>query len=255
MIPRLRLSIYLSHAMTSPTLVGGKKTLLHSSISDLKLTLMNSPVPYVIVLDDHPLVGHGMAQFLQSITPHLPVSVVSDWAGLTQLRLEKGCPMVLVADVWLTQGHCLTQLTQWCEECPSSPWMAVSGDDDPAIACRVRAAGARAFVHKRAPPERLASALEAVLAGDESFDPAQVPLGDIPQKIWPLRPQELGLTARQGAIFQRMLRGLPNKRIGADLGITESTVKEHVTSILSKLGVRNRAEAIAAMRGRQLDLP
>ncbi|HEY9094115.1 MAG TPA: response regulator transcription factor [Hydrogenophaga sp.] len=215
---------------------------------------MNPAVSYAIVLDDHPLVGRGMAQFLQSIAPDLSAAVVTDWVALMHLHHEKGEPALLVADVWLASGHCLVQLAQWSKEHPHSPWIAVSGDDDPAVTQRVRAAGARAYVHKQAPPERFAEAVKAVLAGGEHFESPRSLSGVSSSRGWPVTARELGLTPRQGAILQRVLRGLPNKRIGADLGITESTVKEHVTSILIKLGVRSRVEAVAAMRGRQLDL-
>ena len=63
---------------------------------------------------------------------------------------------------------------------------------------------------------------------------------------------ELGLTARQGQVLALLLDGMPNKRIAADLSVTENTVKEHVTGILYKLGVRNRVEAITKLRGRKL---
>lgn len=217
---------------------------------------MTSPAPYAIVLDDHPLVGRGMAQYLQSIAPQMQVSVATQWSEVLQLRGEKGVPAMLVADVWLAHGNCLPFLEQWVRDCPASPWIAVSGDDDPAIARRVRAAGARGFVHKQASPEQFGAALRAVMDGGQWFDPALTtpPAAPAP-KAWAVSPQELGLTPRQGDILRLILRGLPNKRIASELGITESTVKEHVTGILERLGVRNRVEAITALRGRRMELP
>ena len=55
------------------------------------------------------------------------------------------------------------------------------------------------------------------------------------------------------AILSLVLRGLPNKRIALQLGIAESTVKEHVTGILERLGVRSRVEAITLLRGRHME--
>ena len=73
-----------------------------------------------------------------------------------------------------------------------------------------------------------------------------------PSREWEVTAGDLGLTPRQGEILSLVLRGLPNKRIASALNISESTVKEHVTAILEKLGVRTRVEAITAMRGRRL---
>jgi len=60
------------------------------------------------------------------------------------------------------------------------------------------------------------------------------------------------MTERQGQILALLLRGLSNKRIAIGLDIAESTVKEHVTAILQRLGVRTRVEAITHLRGRRL---
>ena len=209
----------------------------------------------VFVVDDHPLVGRGLAQYLQSFAPQWQVSVATQWSEVLQLRSDKGNPALLVADVWLAQGNCLPFLEQWARECPGSPWLAVSGDDDPSIARRVRAAGARGFVHKQAPPEQFGAAFQTVMAGGQWFDAALARPPAPAPKAWSVSPQELGLTPRQGEILRLILRGLPNKRIALDLGITEATVKEHITGILERLGVRNRVEAITALRGRRVDLP
>lgn len=216
----------------------------------------DTPTSYAIVLDDHPLVGRGMAQYLQSVAPRLQVSVATQWAEVQQLRLERGAPALLVADVWLAHGNCLPFLAQWVRDCSDSPWIAVSGDDDPAIARRVRAAGARGFVHKQASPEQFGAALRAVLGGGQWFgpEPEHPPAAPAP-RAWSVSPQELGLTPRQGEILRLVLRGMPNKRIASTLGISEATVKEHITGILERLGVRNRVEVITLLRGRRVELP
>jgi len=217
---------------------------------------MSTPQPYAIILDDHPLVGRGMAQYLQSIVPDLPVSVLTRWSDVEQLMQTQGCPRLLVADVWLADGHCLQAVERWCRDCPATPWLAFSGDDDPGVVQRVRAAGARGFVHKQAPPETFGAALQAVLGGAQWYEhEGTAPAAEGASREWPVSPAELGLTVRQGEILQLLLRGLPNKRIALQLDIAESTVKEHVTGILERLGVRTRVEAITRLRGRRLELP
>lgn len=217
---------------------------------------MSTPQPYVIVLDDHPLVGRGMAQYLASICPELAVSVATQWSDVLRLQQTQGCPRLLVADVWLADGSSLQALERWCTECPATAWLAISGDDDPAVVTRVQAAGARGFVHKQAAPEMFGAAIQAVLGGGRWYAPEHAPRSAaVAPREWPVSPGELGLTLRQGEILRLVMRGLPNKRIASQLGIAESTVKEHVTGILERLGVRSRVEAIAHLRGRRMEMP
>jgi DNA-binding NarL/FixJ family response regulator len=216
-------------------------------------TLMSTPSPYAIILDDHPLVGRGMAQYLQSVRPELSVHAVTTWTETLTLVRVHGLPRVLVADLWLADGNSLPMLAQWRTGNPQVPWLAISADDDPATAQRVRAAGAQGFVHKQATPETFGQAIIAVLDGGVWFEAGHLPGAKDPAKReWQVTPAELGLTARQGDILALLLRGLSNKRIALALNITESTVKEHVTAILERLGVRTRVEAIMAMQGRQV---
>lgn len=218
---------------------------------------MCNSAPHAIVLDDHPLVGRGMAHYLQAVQPEVMVRVAQSWSEAEALRQAHGCPRVLVADIWLPDGNSLGQLAGWRAVCPDLQWLAMSGDDDPQTAQRARDAGAQGFVHKQVAPENFAMAYVAVLAGHSWFERADETAGAPPAgaaREWEVGAGELGLTERQGEILALVLRGLPNKRIALRLDITESTVKEHLTGILERLGVRNRVEAITVLRQRRLTL-
>jgi DNA-binding NarL/FixJ family response regulator len=211
------------------------------------------PSAYLIVLDDHPLVGRGMAQYLMSMYPAMAVCVALDWVEVQELLDGPGAPLLLVADVWLADRSSLPLLAQWRRRCPGVPWLAMSGDDDPSIVQRVRSAGAQGFVHKQAKPEVFGLAVAALLAGQSGFaGGAGEAVGAPRLREWEVSAAELGLTPRQGEILELVLRGLPNKRIALALGLSESTVKEHLTSILERLGVKTRVEVLTHMRGRRL---
>lgn len=64
----------------------------------------------------------------------------------------------------------------------------------------------------------------------------------------PIKPEELGLTSRQGTVLRHLLDGLSNKAIAQRLGLTENTVKEHVSAILERRGARTRMQLISHMR-------
>lgn len=212
-----------------------------------------NPSYTVIVLDDHPLVARGMAQYLQALHPELAVSTAASWNELQQRVQAEGCPALLVADVWLAESNSLAALSAWRAHGGQARWLAISGDDDASVPQRVRRAGAQGFVHKQVAPEVFAQACATVLAGGEWFA-ADPPLqdGTLRAREWTITPAELGLTPRQGEILALIVQGLPNKRIALALGLSESTVKEHVTAILERLGVSSRVQAITRLQGRRL---
>lgn len=212
---------------------------------------MPSHPPYAIVLDDHPLVGRGIAHYLQAVRAELTVCVAIGWAQVQQHLDTNGCPLVLVADVWLSDSNSLASLSQWHAQCPGTRWLAMSGDDDPRMRQRVRSAGAHGFVHKQAAPEVFGQAFSAMLAGVPWFEPETEACAN-PAREWAVTPAELGLTPRQGEILALVLRGLPNKRIALMLSLSESTVKEHLTGIFARLGVKSRMEILTHLRGRHL---
>jgi DNA-binding NarL/FixJ family response regulator len=217
---------------------------------------MHASPPTVIILDDHPLVAQGLAQYYRSVRPDIQVLTAADCKELQRVIDMTGCPQLVVADVWLECGNILDDLKAYRQLCPSTPWLAISGDDDPSITERMRSAGADGFVHKKAPPETFSAALSALLGGGQWFEPVAVlAVPTQAMHAWTVTAQELGLTPRQGEILDLILRGLPNKRIALALNVSESTVKEHITRILEKLNVRSRVEAITKLRGRRLHTP
>jgi len=215
---------------------------------------MTPPLSYILILDDHPLVAKGIAHFLKSSAPELIIEIADRWTTGELLMQKVGQPSIVIADIWLADGNSLEHLPAWRKCFPEHAWLSISGDDDPKAAHKAFLAGADGFVNKQAPPEQFGVAVNALLKGERYFpEDDQSTSGRGPlTKEWPVTPAELGLTERQGQILGLLLKGFSNKRIGNMLDIAESTVKEHVTGILHRLGVRSRIEAITHLRGRRL---
>ena len=108
-------------------------------------------------------------------------------------------------------------------------------------------AGASGFVLKDDSPEQLIAAIRTVAAGDALLSPT-ITRGVIQRFVGmprPTPPRELDeLSERERDVFQLVARGLSNAEIGQELFISETTVKTHVTHILSKLGLRDRVQAV-----------
>lgn len=103
-------------------------------------------------------------------------------------------------------------------------------------------AGADGYLLKTAPREELISAIRTVAEGRKFLPP------DVANRL-ASRLNEPSLTPRELDVVRRIGRGMANKIIAADLGIAEETVKQHVSSVLAKLGAKDRAQAVTeAMR-------
>lgn len=211
---------------------------------------------HALVVDDHPLVLRGITEFLMS-HPLLDgaVGVGSAREALVSV-VNRGAPSIALVDFWMADGASTAFLADLRAIAPATRILTMSGDGHASVRQHARSSGAHGFVHKQQPPEVFAQAISAVLGGGGWFDGAEgALLAPDPSREVPVTPGQLGLTARQGEILALVLAGQPNKRIATTLGLSESTVKEHVTGILQRLDVTTRIEAIARLRGMRIELP
>ena len=123
-------------------------------------------------------------------------------------------------------------------------------DDDEATVRRVMRAGASGFVSKSYSADDMLMALRQVLAGEvvEPFSAPTVLAADTPvPPAVTARAKDLGLSPRQAEVLSLMAKGRSNRDIASLLGLTEGTVKIHVTAIFRALGVASRTQALVAL--------
>jgi DNA-binding NarL/FixJ family response regulator len=138
---------------------------------------------------------------------------------------------------------------------PTVPMLVVSAHDDGSTIEKVMAAGAAGFVPKAQSADRLLDSLNRVLAG-EIVDPGAsptYPIGiDSPEIMEPAggrtRAKDIGLTRRQMDVLNLLVKGKTNREIAVLLGLTEGTVKLHVTAVLKALNVKSRTQALVAAK-------
>ena len=210
------------------------------------------PTTYAMICDDHPLVGRGMRELLKD-HPLLTNSVctTSERECLAYIA-SHGAPGIAVIDFWLSNDASEVLVKRLHADYSSLPILMMSADDDPVVQLKCSEWGAKGFINKQASPGVIREAVSAVIQGLGWFMPLadQPMISTIRKNQWPITARELGLTNRQGEILAMLLEGLPNKRIAQSLHVTEATVKEHVTGVLQKLGVKSRVEAIAQLKDR-----
>lgn len=211
--------------------------------------------PYALICDDHPLVGRGLEELLKShpiIRSSVPTLTAE--ACLEQARAQVP-PAIAVIDFWLSEDACESLVLELRKLRPEMPILIMSADDDPMVQTKCAEWGTQGFINKQANPGVIREAVLALLQGLTWFTPpdSQHRSPSIRQNQWPISARELGLTVRQGQVLEMILQGQPNKRIALTLNLTEATVKEHVTGILNKLGVKSRIEAIAKLQHRSFE--
>ena len=117
----------------------------------------------------------------------------------------------------------------------------ISSADEAEAAPRARAYGAVGFVSKTADLATLEASVARALAGERDAPAEPLPADDVSNRVASLTPTEL-------KVLLGVLAGRLNKQIAFDLGVSEATVKGHMTAILRKLGVQNRTQAVLAAR-------
>jgi len=200
-----------------------------------------------MLVDDHEIVRDGIRAMLESQDD----IVVTTEAGTVRDAIDEAArtrPDVIVMDVRLTDGSGIEATREIRAARPATKvLMLTSFADDEALFASIMA-GASGYVLKQVKSNDLLHAIRAVGAGDSLLDPSVTTavldrlrkgkqlMGD--EKLARLSPQE-------ERILQQIADGKTNKEIGDDLSLAEKTVKNYVSSILSKLEVARRAEAAA----------
>lgn len=220
--------------------------------ADIKIRMDRNTVMFntALIIDDHPLITRGMAEFLRSNCLFSEVTCVTNEEGFWEYLAFK-TPSIVIVDFWLPKGAALPLLNTFQSKFSQIPALVISADDDPMILEKIQAIQVKGFILKQEDPKIFVTAVNALLNGESWFQQPRQPSLHT-KKEMPISCEELGLTIRQGEVLTMILDGQPNKRIAQELGVTEATVKEHITNIFERLDVRNRIEVISKLRGKKL---
>jgi DNA-binding NarL/FixJ family response regulator len=198
----------------------------------------------IIVADDHPLFRGALRQAVSTL---LPGSQVVEANGLDELTglLGKGQDVDLILlDLTGVQGF--SGLIYLRAQHPDVPVVIVSANEDPVVIRRAIEFGASGFIPKSLGSDRIGEAIQAVLAGG-TWTPPDVELGVSEDMETAETMRRLAtLTPQQVRVLMMLSEGLLNKQIAYELGVSEATVKAHVSAILQKLGVESRTQAVIA---------
>ena len=201
----------------------------------------------VLVADDQTLVRTGFRVILEA-EGDIEVVAEADTgvAAIRQAQLVK--PDVILMDIRMPELDGLAA-TEEIRRHPDPPTIVVlTTFDQNEYVYRALRAGAAGFLLKDAPSSRLIAAVRAAATGDSLIEPSitQRLIERFAEPVQPVGlPRELAaLTERELDVLRLIARGLSNAEIAAELTVAETTVKTHVARILTKLGVRDRVQAV-----------
>jgi DNA-binding NarL/FixJ family response regulator len=205
-----------------------------------------TPSIRVVVVDDQAMMR---AAFRQILELH-GIAVVGEGAtadeGVDVAARTR--PDVVLMDVRMPGRDGLDATAELAELVPETCVLVLTTFDHDEYLDRALRAGAAGFLLKNATPEALVEAVRAVAAGEGVLDPAVV--GRVMARFARRTRSDADrsaidrLTEREKDVLALLCRGLTNSEIAIDLGVGDATAKTHVSSVLAKLGVRDRVQAV-----------
>jgi DNA-binding NarL/FixJ family response regulator len=192
----------------------------------------------VLVVDDHPVVRQGLRTFLDLQDDLTVVGEAADGAEAVSAAGDLR-PDVVLLDLKMPGADGVAALQGLRAAGNAARVLVITSFTEPAAVLPAVRAGAAGYVYKDVDPPALAAAIRAVHAGHVLLHPDVARLladGD-------RRPAQVRLTARERDVLAAIARGLANREIARLLGLSEKTVKTHVSAILTKLGVQDRTQA------------
>jgi len=210
---------------------------------------MDTAIPTILVADDHPLFREALKGAVSKLLPAARL-VESDSADALFASAEAHPEAdLLLLDLNMPGAHGFSALVHLRAVQPQLPIVVVSAREEASVVRRALDHGASGFIPKSSDPATIRAAISTVLDGGhwsppqadhaEGLAPEEA---DIAARIRELTPQQFRVLGMLGT-------GLLNKQIAHALGVSEATVKAHMTAVLRKLGANNRTQAVL-MAGR-----
>jgi DNA-binding NarL/FixJ family response regulator len=201
----------------------------------------------VIIADDQTLVRRGIRSLLELSREFVVVAEASDGEeALRALRATRAD--IVLLDVRMPKKTGLEVLAEMRAMRAPPPAILLTTFDDDAVAFKAIRLGARGFLLKDVSLEQLTGAIRTVVAGGTLHSPAvteRVLRGiDRVAPAFEAADHPEALSKREREVLRLMATGSSNKEIAAALGAAEGTIKNHASSIFSKLGVRDRTRAV-----------
>lgn len=201
----------------------------------------------IVIADDHPLFRGALRQAVNDIGDQQTIIEAGDFAAARKAAGDHAEIDLMLLDLNMPGISGFSGLTAIRSEFPGLPVIVVSASDDHGTISRALELGASGFISKSAGLEDIRRAVDTVLdggiwtgmqGGEQNYGSAADPtMTELMERMKTLTPQ-------QSKVLSMLGKGLLNKQIAYALGVSEATIKAHVSAILLKLNVDSRTQAV-----------
>jgi DNA-binding NarL/FixJ family response regulator len=194
----------------------------------------------VLIVDDHAIVRNGLIALLAVAEDLEVVGEAENGAEAVRLA-ERLAPDLVLMDLSMPESDGVEATSAVKAKLPDARVLVLTSFAEKKWIVGAVAAGADGYLLKHSEPEVLLAAIRSVLGGGSPLDPRVARALMTNERADVMDPEPL--TAREEEVLHMVTAGLANRAIAESLGITERTVKAHLTHIFARLGVRDRTQA------------
>jgi len=208
----------------------------------------------ILIADDHPLFRDALQRAVLTALPRAQVHCADSVSGLLGLIEAFPDAELLLLDLHIPGARGYSALVHIRSHYPGLPTVVVSGHEEAPVARRALAHGAAAYIPKSISAADIVEAIRSVLDGDVWLPHTllgcdvelQAAEADAATRVATLTPQQF-------RVMSMVADGKLNKQMAYDLGVSEATIKAHMTAIMHKLGVNNRTQVALVARELAVD--
>ena len=217
-----------------------------------------------LIADDHELFLQGLEFILHKQYPEAEILLTNSYTGIFEVLEKQKDFELIITDLAMPGANWLEAISRVHSLCPEVPIIIISAVFDPEILQKTYDIGVSGYVSKAFPNNIILSAINLVMAGGMYIPPEllnlnlknrKLPIHDLIEDLnespKSVRENKV-LTPRQTEVFKCLSEGLSNKQIAYRLGLSEGTVKIHITLLMRALEVSNRMQAVREARHRGL---
>ncbi len=202
----------------------------------------------LVIADDHPLFRGALREAVSGLLERVDIAEAGTFDEVVELLERDGDVDLILLDLTMPGVRGFSGLMYMRAQYPSVPVIVVSANDDPTAIRRCMGFGASGFIPKTLGVDAMRAAISRILGGGV-WTPPDVDLAagaGADAEAAELMARMATLTPQQVRVLMMLSEGLLNKQIAYQLGVSEATVKAHVSAILQKLGVESRTQAVIA---------
>jgi DNA-binding NarL/FixJ family response regulator len=189
-----------------------------------------TPTVPLYVIDDHPLMREAVVMLLRRVRPGANIVELDRIGGMDSAVRQHGEPGLICLDLKLPDTTGTSGVHEMKNRFPNAPLAVLSASPAVDVEEACVEAGADIYIEKSAGAQEIGAALRGLLSTDGSFEE--------------LAPTDNKLSKRQKQLIVMLDRGLSNREIADELGISEHTVKVHLWRLFRRLGVKSRTQTI-----------